>query len=241
MFNFFVVPGNGQVLWGMPDIKTLDILIMNCNTIDIQKADKANKWSTNTNNWQGSRHRQHFKNMMQEAYRPEKCYTNTVSNSKSDNKDKPTIIDNKNSKINYFLLGHNQDNDKRVSTETTQQLQNDFTDVSTGIGCVDGTFSLQVYPDSKPYQALLRNIAYVPKKPFKEELEWLQQPKIITVIGIDGTAEWCNSFVLVPKPNGKVRLCPDWTTLNQTFIRLVHRGPTLNDFFFKLIIQNTFV
>ena len=82
--------------------------------------------------------------MMYEADRPKKCYTNTDSNSKSNNKDKPTVTDNENSKINYFFPGPNQDNDKRVSPEITQQLQRDFKDVFTRVGCFDGTFSLQV-------------------------------------------------------------------------------------------------
>ena len=46
---------------------------------------------------------------------------------------------------------------------------------------------------------------------------------------MDETAEWCNSFVLVPKSNGKVRLCLDPASLNQALIRPMHRGPTLND------------
>ena len=52
-----------------------------------------------------------------------------------------------------------------------------------------------------------RYITDVLQKLFKEELEWLQQLNIITPLGMDDTAEWCNSFVLVPKLNGKVRLC----------------------------------
>ena len=52
------------------------------------------------------------------------------------------IIDKEPNKINTFLPGPNQDNYKRVSAEITQQLQRDFTDVFTGIGCLDGTFSL---------------------------------------------------------------------------------------------------
>ena len=41
--------------------------------------------------------------------------------------------------------------------------------------------------------------------------------------------EWCNSFVLVPKADGMVRLCLDAVRLNQASIRPVHRGPMLND------------
>ena len=52
---------------------------------------------------------------------------------------------------------------------------------------------------------------------------------IITPLGVDETAEWCNSFVLVPKANSKVRLCLDLARLNQALIRPIHRGLTLND------------
>ena len=51
---------------------------------------------------------------------------------------------------------------------------------------------------------------------------------------MDETPDWCNSFILVPKSNGKVRLCLDLTRLNQVLIRPVHRGPTCNDIFPKL-------
>ena len=51
---------------------------------------------------------------------------------------------------------------------------------------------------------------------------------------MDETVKWCSSFVLVPKLNWKVRLCLDPARLNQALVRLVHRGPTLNDIFPKL-------
>ena len=64
---------------------------------------------------------------------------------------------------------------------------------------------------------------------FNNELDWLQKLGIITPLGVDKTAEWCNSFVLVPKANGKVRLCLDPVRLNQPLTRPVLRGPTLNN------------
>ena len=104
----------------------------------------------------------------------------------------------------------------------------------TGIGCFDGMFSLQVKLDSKLYQATPWYIIHALQKPFKEEMERLQQQDIITPLGINEMVQWCNSFVLVPKHNGKVRVCLEPTRLNQAIIRPVHRGPTLNDIFAKL-------
>ena len=50
------MPGNGQALLGIPDIETLDVLIINCNTIDTQthnkhiysktEDDQQHKWNT---------------------------------------------------------------------------------------------------------------------------------------------------------------------------------------------------
>ena len=58
--------------------------------------------------------------MRQEADTTEKCYINTDSVSKFENKDKPVVTDN--DKMHYFLPGPNRENDKRTKTEITQQL-----------------------------------------------------------------------------------------------------------------------
>ena len=92
-------------------------------------------------------------------------------------------------------------------------------------------FSLEVKPDSKSYQVPPWHISYGLQKPFKEELERLQEQDIITSLGIDELVEWCNSFILEPKPDGEVKLCLDPAMLYQALIRLVHRGPTLNNIF----------
>ena len=68
-------------------------------------------------------------------------------------------------------------------------------------------------------------------KLFKYELEKLQRKDLIAPLGVDETAVWCNSFILVPKANGRVRFCLDLARLNQALIRSVHRGSTLGDIF----------
>ena len=45
------------------------------------------------------------------------------------------------------------------SVEITQQLQRGFKDVFNGIGCLNGKFSLQIKPGSKPYQVPLKHVA----------------------------------------------------------------------------------
>ena len=74
------------------------------------------------------------------------------------------------------------------------------------VGCFEGTFSLQLKPNSRPYQVPPRHVAYALQKPFKDKLDRLQQLDIITLLGVDEMSEWCNSFVLVPKANGMVQV-----------------------------------
>ena len=139
-----------------------------------------------------------------------------------------------NKSTEYFLADPTYDSDKRKCVESTQQTHKDSDHVFNGIGCLEGTFSLQLMPDSKPYQAMLRSMAYTLQNPFQEKLEWLQQHDIIAPPGVDETSEWLNSFVLVPKANGKVRLCLNPAQINQALIRPIHRRPTLNDILPKL-------
>ena len=73
--------------------------------------------------------------------------------------------------INYFTSSSNTDADKRKSSEMMQIVHYKFGDVFNGIGCFEGTFSLQLRPNSRPYQAPSRHVAYVLQNPFKEELK----------------------------------------------------------------------
>ena len=54
-------------------------------------------------------------------------------------------------------------------------------------------------------------------------------------IGVFEANKWCNSFVLVPKPNEKVQLCLVPVRLNQAIIHVVHSSPIVNDIFSELI------
>ena len=80
-----------------------------------------------------------------------------------------------NKSIEYFLAGPTYDSNQRKNAESTHQIYKDLDAVCNGVGYFEGTFSLQLKPDSKPYQAPSRHMAYVLQRPFQEELERLQQ------------------------------------------------------------------
>ena len=189
----FVVPGNSQVLLGMPDTAALNILNLNIDSIQTHVANCRT-------------------NREQETHKVAESYTNIdiagISKQTANGQTQSA------KSINYFYSSKITEAGKRESGAMTQKIHNTYNDVFNGIGCFQGIFLLQLKPDSKPYQAPPRHMAYALQKPFKEELEWLQEMDIIAPLGVDKTAEWCNSFVVVPKANGKVQLCLDTMQLN---------------------------
>ena len=52
--------------------------------------------------------------------------------------------------------------------------------------------------------------------------------------GCDVSPEWLNSFVIVKKPNGTLRVCLDLTDLNKDIIRPVCNAQTMDDVIHKL-------
>ena len=211
--EFFVVPGNDQVLLGMPDTATLNIINV---TIDSIEAEDTQKENCNTSISDAK-----MSNVKQETYGTNRSCTNTDKDLKNTNNvNRSDSNTNTNTLTNYFLTSPNIEIDKKKSTKLTQKIYNVFDNVFNGIGCFEGTFLLQLKPDSKPYQVPPRCVAYTLQKLFKDELDWLQKLDIITPLGVNETAEWCNSIVLVPKASGKVRLCLDLARVNQALINL---------------------
>ena len=112
----------------------------------------------------------------------------------------------------------------RSKIKTTPEICNGDSYVLTGSGSFRGTFLLQVKDNMKPHWMSCMCITYALQEPFKKELERLQEHKIEAPLGMDETGQWCNNFVIVPKPNGTVHSWLDPMQLNQILPRPMHRG-----------------
>ena len=51
---------------------------------------------------------------------------------------------------------------------------------------------------------------------------------------IEEATEWCSGMVVVPKPNGKIRICVDLTRLNENVCRERHILPAVDETLAKL-------
>ena len=102
--QIFVVLRNGQALFGMPHIETLDILRIICNTTGME--------TQNEHTYCQVEDRCQYTNT-QETEKSEKYSTSTTSIPNSNNRDKPMIINNLNSKIIYYIPGSSHKAEKR--------------------------------------------------------------------------------------------------------------------------------
>ena len=120
----------------MQDTDELQIININIDSIDAEDVGDSEQ-NINTGTVQES-------NTKQETHGTVKCCANTDSNSKSTNNGTKSMVDaTLNKPIKYFLVGPSCDTDQRKSVELTKQIHMEFKNVFNGIGCFEGTFSLQ--------------------------------------------------------------------------------------------------
>ena len=90
-------------------------------------------------------------------------------------------------KIEYFVASHEKEADSKASIKLTEAIHHYFKDMFSDIGCLKGTFLLQVKEGSKVYKTPPRCVTYALQQPFKEELECQQKQQIIIPLA-DGEA-----------------------------------------------------
>ena len=96
--------------------------------------------------------------------------------------------------------------------------------------------SVTLQRDATPVQKPPRKVPLAMQKAFKEELDSMEQQGIISKYDTkrNKAPEWLNTFVIFKKPNGKLRVCLDPTTLNQYIVWPVCNSLTLDEIVNKL-------
>ena len=93
---------------------------------------------------------------------------------------------------------------------------------------------IQLKSNAIPVQKSARCISVVLKHEFQKEINTMVKDGILTKLDKNQATEWLNSFVVVRKPSGKLRICLDPTDLNPHIIRPVCNSNTLDDVVHKL-------
>ena len=123
--------------------------------------------------------------------------------------------------IKVILAVNSEDNSQ------TDQLLQEFKDVFSGQGCISEEHSIQLKPGIEPVIHAARKVPVVLREKVKVELERMEKLKVITKV--DKPTKWVNSMVVVPKPNGEVRICIDPRDLNKAINREHYKMPTLEE------------
>ena len=117
-----------------------------------------------------------------------------------------------------------QSDDSSIEKEVKATYPNLF----KGLGELEGEFNIKLQPDSKPFVLTTpRRVALPLLKKVKEELERMEKLGVISKVDIP--TDWCAGMVVVPKPDGRIRICVDLTKLNKSVLRETYPLPKIDN------------
>ena len=110
-----------------------------------------------------------------------------------------------------------------------------FKSIFSGIGRfpVDPV-NIQLTNDAVPVQKPAYRVPVSLKEKFEKEIRSMEKQGIISRLHCNTATEWLNSFVVVKKPSGDLRICLDPTDLNKYIVQPVCNSNTLDEVSFKL-------
>ena len=114
-----------------------------------------------------------------------------------------------------------------ASIEQSLNPKQQFPSLFQGLGKLEGDYMMRLQDNAEPYAiSTPRRVAIPLQKLVKQELERMEQ---MGVIGkVEQSTEWCVGMVVVPKANGRVRICVDLTKLNESVQRERHLLPAVD-------------
>ena len=115
-----------------------------------------------------------------------------------------------------------------TSEGTSVDIVKNFPDVFSGVGKLkDYQLKLHVNKDVKPVVQPLRRLPFGLREEVDKKLDELLKEDIIKVHS--GHTEWVSSLVVVPKPDGDIRICVDMRRANEAIERERHPIPTIEE------------
>ena len=96
-----------------------------------------------------------------------------------------------------------------------------------GVGLLDGEYHIRIDPQASAVQHAPRRVPVAIREQLQATLEQLTQQGIITLV--TQPAPWISSLVVVPKKDGRLRLCLDPQDLNKAIKREHYPLPTIEE------------
>ena len=119
--------------------------------------------------------------------------------------------------------------DQNTSTHVIQQ----FPLLFKGLGKLQGEYKIKLQKGATPFALTCpRRVAIPLLKPVEQELQRMEELGVIAKV--DNPTDWCAGMVVVPKANGRVRICVDLTQLNRSVCRERHLLPAIDQILAQL-------
>ena len=107
-----------------------------------------------------------------------------------------------------------------------QEVMEKFPTLFTGLGRLKDSYCIKLKQGAQPFALSAPRRIPIPLLPkVKQELDRMTKLGVITEV--TEPTEWCAGMVIVPKPNGQVRICVDLTKLNVNICRERHILPSV--------------
>ena len=117
--------------------------------------------------------------------------------------------------------------EKDGCTDATEpDLENLFPQLFTGLGNLEGEYAIKLREDVKPFAITTPRRVPIPLMPAVQE-ELARMEKLGVISKVEEPTDWCAGMVVVPKPDGRVRICVDLVRLNESVCREYHQMPTV--------------
>ena len=120
----------------------------------------------------------------------------------------------------------------RIETTAHEDIDKDirkqFPMVFKGLGNLGEEFITKLKPEATPHALFTPRHVPLPLRPqVEEELQRMESLGVISKV--DKPTQWCAGMAVVPKKNGKVRICVDLKPLNENVLREVHPMPKVDE------------
>ena len=127
--------------------------------------------------------------------------------------------------------------DDLPATIREDEIARDYLDLFDGVGVMkESSYEIRLLDSAQPYSlATARRVPYHVYEKVQAELQRMIQ---LGVIHCSEPMEWCSHMVVVPKKNGEVRICVDYTKLNRSIQRERFQLPLADDIFAKLKVHS---
>ena len=104
---------------------------------------------------------------------------------------------------------------KRISmiNNADPTIFDDFDDLFADLGCLPGTYHINIDPNVKPVVHPPRRVPFALRHKLRAELDRMVSLGVIEKV--DQPTDWVNSIVLIEKHNGDLRICLDPKDLNR--------------------------